>query len=84
MAKSALKTKARVTRKRQIAVPREVQRAPGTRPGDKLHLEQDGSEFRGEPPRAESPIEKYRGIGNPTIPSGRKAVIRIIRQFRGR
>jgi len=29
-------------------------------------------------------FEKYRGIGNPGIPSGRKAVVRIIRQLRGR
>ena len=29
-------------------------------------------------------FEKYRGMGNPAIPSGRKAIIRIIRQLRGR
>ena len=29
-------------------------------------------------------LEKYRGIGNPGIPSGRKAIVRIIRQLRGR
>jgi bifunctional DNA-binding transcriptional regulator/antitoxin component of YhaV-PrlF toxin-antitoxin module len=84
MAKTALKTKARIARKRQIDAPHEARRAPGVRPDDKLHLEQDGSEFRVKPPRAENPFEKYRGIGNPTIPSGRKGVIRTIRQLRGR
>jgi hypothetical protein len=29
-------------------------------------------------------FEKYRGISNPAIPSGRKAIVRIIRQLRGR
>jgi bifunctional DNA-binding transcriptional regulator/antitoxin component of YhaV-PrlF toxin-antitoxin module len=84
MAKSARKKKARISRKRQIAVPSEARRALGARSGAKLRREQDGSEFRGKRPPAESPFEKYRGIGNPTIPSGRKAVTRIIRQLRGR
>jgi hypothetical protein len=81
---SALKKKARVTRQRQIAEPHEARSAPGVRPGDKLHREQDGSEFRGKSPRADSPFERYRGIGNPTIPSGRKAIVRVIRQLRVR
>jgi len=54
------------------------------RPGDKLLFEQDGAEFRVKPVRAESPFEKYRGIDNPGIPSGRKAIVRAIRQLRGR
>ena len=32
----------------------------------------------------ESPFEKYRGIGNPGIPRGRKAVLRWCREIRGR
>jgi AbrB family looped-hinge helix DNA binding protein len=84
MAKSTLKKKARITSKGQITVPHEVRRALGVRPGDKLLFEQDGSEFRVKPLRAESPFEKYRGIGNPGIPSGRKAINRAIRQLRGR
>jgi AbrB family looped-hinge helix DNA binding protein len=84
MAKSALKKKARITSNGQITVPHEVRRALGVRPGDKLLFEQDGAEFRVQPVRAESPFEKYRGIGNPGIPSGRKAIVRAIRQLRGR
>lgn len=30
------------------------------------------------------PFEKFRGIGNPGIPSGRKAILRHIRKLRGR
>jgi hypothetical protein len=33
---------------------------------------------------AAMPFEKYRGIGNPGIRSGRKTIVRIIRQLRGR
>jgi hypothetical protein len=84
MAKSKLRKKAPITRKRDIAALHATRRALGVRPGDKLRFEQDGSDFRAMPPRAESPFEKYRGIGNPAIPSGRKAVIRIIGQLRGR
>lgn len=84
MTKSALKKKARITSKGQITVPHEVRRALGVRPGDKLLFEQDGSGFRVRPLRAESLFEKYRGIGNPGIASGRKAINRAIRQLRGR
>jgi hypothetical protein len=65
LAKSAPKKKARISR---IAVPREVQCAPGVRPDDQPHFEQDDSEFRRKPPSEESPFEKYRGIGNPATP----------------
>ena len=84
MAKSVLKKKARITSKGQITVPHEVRRALGVRAGDKLLFEQDGAEFRVKPLRATSPFEKYRGIGNPGIPSGRKAIVRAVRQLRGR
>jgi AbrB family looped-hinge helix DNA binding protein len=84
MAKSSVKKKARITSKGQITVPHEVRRALGVRPGDKLLFEQDGAEFRVKPLRAESPFEKYRGIGNPGISSGRKAIVKAVRQLRGR
>jgi hypothetical protein len=40
---------------------------------------------KSKPPKKipESPFEKYRGIGNPGIPRGRKAIIRWIREMRG-
>ena len=61
-----------------------ARRALGAGPGDKLRGEQHGSEFRGEQPRAGRPFLKYRGIGNPAVPAGLRAVNRIIRQLRGR
>jgi AbrB family looped-hinge helix DNA binding protein len=82
MAKTAVKKQARLTSKGQITVPHEVRRALGVRTGEKLLFEQDGTEFRIKPIRAGSPFEKYRGIGNPGIPSGRKAILRHIRRLR--
>lgn len=83
MSKSALKKQARITSKGQVTVPHAVRRALGVRTGDKLLFEQDGPEFRIKPVRSESPFEKYRGIGNPGIPSGRKAILRHLRRLRG-
>jgi AbrB family looped-hinge helix DNA binding protein len=82
MAKMVVKKQARLTSKGQITVPHEVRRALGVRTGDKLLFEQDGMEFRIKPIRTGSPFEKYRGIGNPGIPSGRKAILRHIRRLR--
>ena len=79
-----LKQRARVTSKGQITIPREVRRLLGVRTGDTLLFEgtEAGVQVRQE--RKQSPFEKYRGIGNPGIPSGRKAVLEAIRELRGR
>jgi AbrB family looped-hinge helix DNA binding protein len=74
---------ARITSKGQITVPRDIRRTLGVRPGDQLLFQSDSTGVRIRPMRAKSPFEKYRGIGNPGIPSGRKAVRRWVRQLRG-
>lgn len=79
-----MRKKARITSKGQITVPHEIRRALGVRPGDDLEFEKKGDVVRVRPVRAESPFEKYRGIGNPGIKSGRKAIIRYFRKMRGR
>lgn len=79
-----MKKQARITSKGQITVPHEIRRALGVQPGDKLLFEQDGSGVRVRPVRTKSPFEKYRGIGSPGIPRGRKAVVRWVRRLRGR
>ncbi len=79
-----MQKQARITSKGQITVPRDIRRALGVRPGDRLLFESDRSGVRVRPVRARSPFEKYRGIGNPGIPSGRKAVRRWVRELRGR
>jgi len=55
----------------------------GVRPGDSVVFELKGSKFHVAPVRAVSPFEKFRGIGNPGISSGRKWIIRYMRKLRG-
>jgi len=79
-----MQKRARITSKGQITIPREIRRLLGVRSGDALLFESDASGARVRPARRESPFAKYRGIGNPGIPSGRKAIVRRIRELRGR
>jgi AbrB family looped-hinge helix DNA binding protein len=74
---------ARITSKGQITVPRDIRRTLGVGPGDRLLFESDSKGVHVRPMRSRSPFEKYRGIGNPGIPSGRKAVRQWVRQLRG-
>ena len=54
----------------------------GVRPGDKLLFESDEKGIRVRPVRDESPFARYRGIGNPGIPSGRKGITGWVRKMR--
>jgi len=74
---------ARVTSKGQITVPREIRRRLGLRTGDGLLFEEDDQGVRVRALRDKSPFEKFRGIGNPGIPSGRQAILRWMRHLRG-
>ena len=78
-----MQKQARITSKGQITVPRDIRRALGVRTGDRLLFESDSSGVRVRTVRTESPFEKYRGIGNPGTPSGRKALRRWFREMRG-
>lgn len=78
-----MQRQARITSKGQITVPHEIRRALGVRPGDRLLFESASGKVQVRPVRTQSPFEKYRGIGNPGIPSGRKAIIRWLRELRG-
>ena len=79
-----MKKQARITSKGQITVPHEIRRALGVGPGDKLLFEEEGAEVRVRPVRTKSPFEKYRGMGTPGISRGKKAVVRAVRELRGR
>jgi antitoxin PrlF len=74
---------AKITSKGQITIPREVRRVLGVRPGDRLLFEGDEKGIRVRPARTESPFAKYRGVGNPGIHSGRKAITKWVREMRG-
>lgn len=74
---------AKITAKGQITVPNEVRRALGVGAGDRLGFEERDGEMRMVPIRAESPFARYRGIGNPLIGSGKKAILEWLRVLRG-
>lgn len=79
-----MQKRARITSKGQITVPREVRRTLGVRAGDSLVFESVRRGVRVRPVRVEGRFGKYRGIGNPQIPSGRKAILRWVRELRGK
>jgi AbrB family looped-hinge helix DNA binding protein len=79
-----MKKHARITSKGQITVPYEIRRALGVRPGDRLLFENSGNKVVVHPVRTKSPFEKYQGIGIPGVARGRKAVLRRVRDLRGR
>ena len=78
-----MERQAKITSKGQITVSHEIRRLLGVRPGDRLLFESEGAGIRVRPMRIESLFAKYRGIGNPGIASGRKAIIRWLRGLRG-
>lgn len=76
-------TTAKITSKGQITVPNEVRRALGVGTGDRLAFEQRAGGMRVVPIRAESPFTRYRGIGNPRIGRGKRAIVKWLRELRG-
>jgi len=78
-----MQKQARITSKGQITIPREVRRLLGVRAGDRLVFEGDGKGVRVRPVRTKCAFSKYRGIGNPGIEPGRKAIGRWLRELRG-
>lgn len=79
-----MQKQARITSKGQITVPREIRRALGVGPGDRLLFEKKEDGIRVRPVRTKSPFAKYRGIGHGGSARGRKAIARRIRELRGR
>lgn len=74
---------AKITSKGQVTVPRDIRLALGVRPGDRLLFETHEGGVRIRPIRVRSNFAKYRGIGNPGLPSGKKATLRYLRKMRG-
>ena len=79
-----MQREAKITSKGQITVPREIRQALGVNPGDKIVFEQNGKDVSVRPVRSKSVFAKYRGIGNPGVPTGRAQVLRKVRELRGR
>ena len=78
-----MQKQAKITSKGQITVPIEVRRLLGVRAGDRLLFESDSKGVHIRPVRNQGVFAKYAGIGNPGIPSGRKAINRWLREMRG-
>jgi antitoxin PrlF len=78
-----LMKQAKVTSKGQITIPIEIRRALGVGPGDRLVFENDSGSIQVRAAARSSQLAKYRGIGNPKMPSGRKAIVAWLRKFRG-
>lgn len=78
-----MKREAKVTSKGQITIPREIRQALGVQPGDKVVFEKDDTGVRVAPVRKISPFAKYRGIGFPGVPAGRRGINRWLREMRG-
>lgn len=54
-------TKAKVTSKGQVTIPKEVRERLGLRPGDAIEFVEDRRGFRVQKRVAASPFKKYRG-----------------------
>ncbi len=78
-----MRKQARITSKGQVTLPHEIRRLLGVRKGDRLVFESDRRGVRVRPTREASPFAKFRGIGNPGVGPGRKAVVRWVRRLRG-
>jgi AbrB family looped-hinge helix DNA binding protein len=74
---------ATLTSKGQITIPVEVRRLLRVKAGDRLRFTAGPDGVQVVPVRPVSPFAKYQGIGNPGLKSGRKAVVRFVRELRG-
>jgi antitoxin PrlF len=77
-----METRAKITSKGQITVPRAVRQALGVKEGDKLIFEHNGDQMIVRPDKQKNGFAKYMGIGNPGSAEGREAVIRAVRELR--
>ncbi len=78
-----MQKQARITSKGQITVPHEIRKFLGVKAGDHLVFETSGARANVRPVRARSPFAPYRGVGNGLTSSGRKAIVRSLRELRG-
>jgi antitoxin PrlF len=77
-----LKKDAKVTSKGQITIPLEIRRALGVEAGDRLVFENNAGDIRVRAATKSSQFAEYRGIGNPGLRSGRKAINSWVRRLR--
>lgn len=78
-----MQVRAKVTSKGQITIPRDIRKFLGIHPGDSVVFENLNSGVSLRPESREQVFEKYRGIGTPEVPAGRKAVNKYFKELRG-
>ncbi len=74
---------AKITSKGQITIPSAIRQEMGVGAGDRLAFERRKGVMSIVPVRTESRFERYRGIGNPGLGSGKEAVLKALREMRG-
>jgi AbrB family looped-hinge helix DNA binding protein len=79
-----MRSEAKITSRNQITIPPEVRRRLGVKSGDRLIFEYDGQKICVKPVKTSSIWDKWQGIGNPGIPSGKRALLKHFRALRGR
>lgn len=78
-----MRATAKITSKGQITVPIEVRKKYGLRSGDRLTFLEKADNLYVVKERGESKFARFQGIGNPSIGSGREAILRYFRELRG-
>ena len=79
-----MRATARMTSKGQVTIPAKIRRRFGLQTGDPLvFVEKDGQLNVVPATERESVFEKWRGIGNPGLPTGREELLKYFRELRG-
>jgi len=80
---TAVVSRAKVTSKGQITLPRAVRKRLGVGPGDSVVFKTKGNEVVVLPQRRTGVFAQFRGSGTPGIGPGKKAVLDWVREIRG-
>jgi antitoxin PrlF len=79
-----MRATAKITSKGQITIPAKIRRRFRLETGDPLtFVEKENSLYVLPAQKRVSPFEKWRGIGNPGLPSGREELLKFSRELRG-
>jgi len=79
-----MRATAKLTSKGQVTIPAKIRKRFGLQTGDSLAFVETDGLLRVEHEQAEvSVFERWRGIGNPGLPSGRDNIVRYFRELRG-
>ncbi len=79
-----MRATAKVTSKGQVTIPANIRQKYGLRAGVLITFVDTDGRLSVLPEEAEESVfEKWRGIGNPGLPTGRKALLEYMHEMRG-